>query len=161
MQLIQNSGVERLLRLGAGPYDDDSDEDDDDYQEEEEEFAPRWRRYRRRKPDPNRFPKVPSDEGTELMNSGVFGSSEAYTVTSNDRGSIGKKKKLAMRILDRELAIESPAKQKLNQRLMAQVRLTEALSGPVLTPRIGNDTCLERRHDHSLRRPRLLRPVLR
>jgi len=119
MQLIQNSGVERLLRLGAGPYDD-SDEDDDDYQEEEEEFAPRWRRYRRRKPDPNRFPKVPSDEGTELMNSGVFGSSEAYTVTSNDRGSIGKKKKLAMRILDRELAIESPAKQKLNQRLMAQ-----------------------------------------
>ena len=69
------------------------------------------------------------------MNSGVFGSSEAYTVTSNDRGSIGKKKKLAMRILDRELAIESPAKQKLNQRLMAQVRLVEARSELLLTLR--------------------------
>lgn len=55
------------------------------------------------------------------MNSGTFGSNEAHVVTSNDRNSIGKKKKLALRILDRELAIESPAKQKLNQRLMAQV----------------------------------------
>ncbi|KAL5331480.1 hypothetical protein ACEPPN_001011 [Leptodophora sp. 'Broadleaf-Isolate-01'] len=115
MQLLQNSDVGRLLRFAAqNGFDEDEDDDDDGG------FAPRWRRSRRTRPDPNRFPKVPSDRGTELMNSGTFGSNEAHVVTSNDRNSIGKKKKLALRILDRELAIESPAKQKLNQRLMAQ-----------------------------------------
>ncbi|KAL2065419.1 hypothetical protein VTL71DRAFT_3089 [Oculimacula yallundae] len=113
MQLLQHPDVGRLFRFVQNGDDDDDDDDD-------EEFAPRWRRARRAKPDPNRFPKVPSDRGTELMQSGTFGSNEAHAVTSNDRSSIGKKKKLTMRILDRELAINSPAKQKLNQRLMAQ-----------------------------------------
>lgn len=90
--------------------------DDDD----DEDFSP-YRRRRRERPDPNRFPKVPSEKGAELMNSGDFGSNEAQTVTSNEQHNIGKKKKLAMRILDRELAVESPAKQRLNNRLMAQV----------------------------------------
>ncbi len=114
MQLLRNSEIGRLFRLTEDDFDDDNGDDDT--------FSPRWRRSRRHRPDPNRFPKVPSDEGTELMNSGLFGSNEAHSVTSNDRNSIGKKKKLALRILDRELAIESPAKQRLNQRLMAQVR---------------------------------------
>lgn len=119
MQLLRNSEVGRLFRLTEDDFDDDDDNDGD--------FNPRWRRTRRHRPDPNRFPKIPSDEGTELMNSGIFGSNEAHTVTSNDRNSIGKKKKLALRILDRELAIESPAKQRLNQRLMAQVGRSEML----------------------------------
>ncbi|KAF8848792.1 WD40 repeat-like protein [Acephala macrosclerotiorum] len=89
------------------------DDDDDD------DFNP-YRRRRGERPDPNRFPKVPSEKGAELMNSGDFGSNEAQTVTLNDQHNIGKKKKLAMRILDRELAVESPAKQRLNNRLMAQ-----------------------------------------
>jgi len=117
MQLLRNSEVGRLFRFAAANDLVDDDEDDDG------DFNPRWRRHRRVRPDPNRFPKIPSDEGTALMNSGLFGSNEAQSVTSNDRNNIGKKKKLALRILDRELAVESPSKQKLNQRLMAQVRL--------------------------------------
>jgi WD repeat-containing protein 23 len=127
-------------------------DDFDDDEEEDGNFDPRWRRRRRQRPDPNRFPKVPSAEGAELMNSGVFGSNEAHTVTSNERNSIGKKKKLALRILDRELAVESPARQRLNQRLMAQVRLacgTFAESNYVDTD-LGNDACFECRHDYSL-----------
>ncbi|CZT51008.1 related to WD repeat protein [Rhynchosporium secalis] len=127
MQLLQNPDVGRLFRFiqpnnrGDDDDDDDDDYDDDDDDSDGESWIPaRWGRGRRAKPDPNRFPKVPSEAGTSLMKSGIFGSDEAHAVTSNDRSGVGKKKKLATRILDRELAINSLAKQKLNQRLMAQ-----------------------------------------
>jgi DDB1- and CUL4-associated factor 11 len=100
--------------------------DDDEFEvnDEDGEYGPMRMRSRRRLPlDPNRFPKVPSDEGTELMNSGTFGSNEEDSINMSERGSMGKKKKLARRILDRELAIDSHAKQRLNQRLMAQVQI--------------------------------------
>lgn len=51
------------------------------------------------------------------MNSGEFGSNESEKFREGD---IDRKKKLARRILDRELATESVTQQKLNQRLMAQ-----------------------------------------
>lgn len=53
------------------------------------------------------------------MNSGTFGFNEAQTVNTVNTT---KKKKLARRILDRELATEDYAQQRINQRLMAQVR---------------------------------------
>jgi WD repeat-containing protein 23 len=119
MRLLRNSEIGRLFHFAA--QDDDDFEDDED-DEVDADFNPMWRRRRRRtEPDPNRFPKVPSDEGRELMNSGTFGSNEVQTVNSGDRNSIGKRKNLARRILDRELATESYAKQRVNQRLMAQV----------------------------------------
>lgn len=97
-----------LLRgqdLGHVLFHDLDDDDDDDG----------WGRRRRRRtpPDPNRFPKVPSEKGTELMNSGIFGSTDRY---------ISKRKKLARRLLDRELGIGDRAAQKINQDVMAQVR---------------------------------------
>lgn len=65
-------------------------------------------------PDPNRFPVVPSEEGRKLMDSGIFG--------APDR-SLSQKKVLAQRILDRELGIGDRAAQRVNQSLMAQVRV--------------------------------------
>lgn len=104
----------RLLRSGEIIIGGRGDDDD---------VTTPWRnRTRRPPPDPNRFPKVPSDEGTELMNSGKFGSNEAQAISSAERNSIGKKKKLAMRVLERELAIGNSAKRGRNNRLMAQVR---------------------------------------
>ncbi|KAJ2991457.1 hypothetical protein NUW58_g2504 [Xylaria curta] len=47
------------------------EEDDDDYS-----WGPRSRGRRHPDPDPNRFPKVPSEKGTELMNSGTFGAND-------------------------------------------------------------------------------------
>lgn len=70
---------------------------------------------RRTRPDPNRFPKVPSVEGEKLMHSGEFGTSELST-----NSSVTSKKKLARRVLDRELGSEEGARRKTNQRLMAQ-----------------------------------------
>lgn len=70
-----------------------------------------WDRRRRREPpDPNRFPKVPSDEGRALMNSGAFGSTDRRDPTST-------RKNLGRRIVDRELGIDS---QNINQDAMAQ-----------------------------------------
>jgi WD repeat-containing protein 23 len=59
-----------------------------------------------------RFPKVPSDEGRKLMESGVFGTFDTRAPN---------RKALARRILDRELGINGPLGQKVNQGLMAQV----------------------------------------
>jgi WD repeat-containing protein 23 len=59
-----------------------------------------------------RFPKVPSDEGRKLMESGVFGTFDTRAPN---------RKALARRILDRELGLNGPFGQKVNQGLMAQV----------------------------------------
>ena len=115
LRLLANTEIRRLFRFTTDDDElDDEDEDDADF----DGYLSR-RRIRTERPDPNRFPKVPSDEGTELMNSGVFGANEVQAVNSINRS---RKKKLAMRILDRELATEGYAQQRVNRRLMAQVR---------------------------------------
>lgn len=97
------------LGLFARPIRGADDDDDDD------EFYHRNRR-RRGPLDPNRFPKVPSDKGIELMQSGEFGGNEVLAVNT-----IKSKKTLARRILDRELALENGARERANQNLMSQV----------------------------------------
>lgn len=92
MRLLASSTLGRLFR-GEGGYG----------------------RRRRQRPDPNRFPKVPSDEGSLLMGSGIFGQNEILSTNS-----ITSKKRLAKRILERELGIEEGSRRKTNQRLMAQ-----------------------------------------
>jgi WD repeat-containing protein 23 len=104
-RLLANGQLSRLFNL-AGPGEIDEDDLDP-------RFLPR-----RRPLDPDRFPKVPSEKGTELMNSGTFGLNEAHKVLS---GNIHKRKRLARRIMDRELASDDFVHQKLNNRLMAQV----------------------------------------
>jgi WD repeat-containing protein 23 len=69
-----------------------------------------------------RFPKVPSDEGRKLMESGVFG--------SYDR-RMPNRKGLASRLLDRELGLNGRSGQKINQGLMAQVRAKASSSAQV------------------------------
>lgn len=90
------------------------DDDDDD----DGEFAglySAWNRRRRGPPkDPNRFPKVPSEEGTKLMQSGVFGSSNESTHNSS-------RKRLARRMLDRELGLGDRRQRTRNSDLIAQV----------------------------------------
>lgn len=68
---------------------------------------------RRRTADPDRFPKVPSEKGRELMESGTFGANEI-------RSPISSQKRLARRILDRELGIGDRMTRRINQGVMAQ-----------------------------------------
>ncbi|KAI0011374.1 WD40-repeat-containing domain protein [Xylariaceae sp. FL0662B] len=94
----------RTTNLGHLLFDDNEDEDG--------EYHP-GRRRRRRTLDPNRFPKVPSDKGRELMNSGTFGINDIQT-------TIHSKKRLAQRIVDRELGIGDRSSRRANQGMMAQ-----------------------------------------
>ncbi|KAI0393046.1 WD40-repeat-containing domain protein [Xylariaceae sp. FL0594] len=85
---------------------------DDDYGGEAGTWAHRMRR--RPAPDPNRFPKVPSDKGRELMNSGSFGTTDLSS------RKVSKKNWLARRILDRELGLGDWSYRRMNQGIMAQ-----------------------------------------
>ncbi|KAI3321540.1 WD40-repeat-containing domain protein [Xylariaceae sp. AK1471] len=105
-RLVSQHEILNLLRgrnLGVLLNDDEDDDDDN------------WghRIRRRRTLDPNRFPKVPSEKGTRLMNSGAFG--------ANDVSSpLKKKKQLARRVLDRELGLGDRSYRRTNQGVMAQ-----------------------------------------
>lgn len=83
--------------------------------ESDAEFLADWPRRRRRTPkDPNRFPKVPSDAGTDLMRSGVFG--------ANDHNYNRRvKKNLARRMLDRELGLGDRHDRSQNNDMIIQV----------------------------------------
>ncbi|EAQ89814.1 hypothetical protein CHGG_06433 [Chaetomium globosum CBS 148.51] len=65
----------------------------------------------RRPPRNRQFPKVPSEEGRKLMDSGVFGAFDRR---------VPNRKALARRLLDRELGERGWPGQKVNQGLMAQ-----------------------------------------
>lgn len=70
------------------------------------------RRLRQNEPkDPNRFPKVPSEEGVKLMYSGAFGANDHERHPN---------KHLARRLLERELGLGSWQERKLNNDLLTQ-----------------------------------------
>ncbi|KAH8601961.1 WD40-repeat-containing domain protein [Bisporella sp. PMI_857] len=104
MQLIRHANIRQLLRTA------DIEEDDDG-------IYPRFRLRTRPRTARDPFPEIPSEKGSELMGSGEFGSNEAEITEDL---SVKKKKNLALRILNRELATESFTQQKLNHRLLAQ-----------------------------------------
>lgn len=116
-------GAARLLRIlassrlvgGLGGQGLGDDDDDDDIQG----WGFRGLRPRARPdpPDPNRFPKVPSEEGRKLMDSGAFGKVEPVW-TSLDLSK--RKKRLARRILERELGLGDGVQRKINQGMMMQ-----------------------------------------
>ena len=85
----------------------------EDYEEEDASMYYRNRRRRgKRGADP--FPEIPSMIGRDLMESGNFGTNERM------ENSIESKKKLALRILRRELGVESPGKQRCANKIAAQ-----------------------------------------
>ncbi|KAJ1336049.1 DDB1- and CUL4-associated factor 11 [Microdochium nivale] len=93
---------------------------------------------RRRPRDPNRFPKVPCEKGRELMSSGVFGRSEVSRLRT--------KKRLARRLLDRELGLGTRSARQVNQSAIAQslIPSTEAEStiyynAPVYSGQFSDD----------------------
>lgn len=121
-QLLGTNGLRRLLARGAGgiaPFlagVEDSDEDE----EEDDDFDPRMGRRTRSSRRPRQqveFEKVPSEEGRKLMLSGTFG--------GNERGedSFKRRRKLASRLVRREMGLGSCGRQKARNGLLRQVRL--------------------------------------
>lgn len=113
MQLLGHAGLRRIFadhtsgRRAVLDDDNDSETDNTGYGG----VGARHRRGRGRKA----FEKVPSDEGRKLMASGTFG--------ANDRpeDSYTRKKKLAYRLMRRELGLGGAGRQKLSSNLISQV----------------------------------------
>lgn len=123
-QLLGTNGLRRLLARGAGgiaPFlaveDDEDDEDDDDF---DPRISRRTRSSKRLPNQPVEFEKVPSEEGRKLMLGGNFGGNERR------EDSFKRKKRLASRLMRREMALGSYGRQKARDGLLRQVRLALA-----------------------------------
>ncbi|MCJ1404199.1 hypothetical protein MMC11_007424 [Xylographa trunciseda] len=118
LQLLGHAGLRRIFASHGGASFGlaDLDEDDDEDDSIEGGYGSMvGRRRRKRKVSTVEFPKVPSDVGRELMNSGNFGSNEYYQDILRR-----KKQKLARRILSRELALD-PLQNRRGDRLLSQL----------------------------------------
>lgn len=106
LRLIRQTGAGGLERL-FGAINNDNDE-----------IAgfPGLRVRRRKDPYVSDFPPVPSPYGCQLMESGVFGTHERHA------NRIRKKKKLAARIMRRELGLDSSGGERSSTYLARQVR---------------------------------------
>ncbi|KAJ9624018.1 hypothetical protein H2203_005465 [Taxawa tesnikishii (nom. ined.)] len=109
------------------PITTDGDDDDD-----EDFMGLRWGRRRRRPRGDGGYPKVPSEEGKKLMDSGTFG--------LNDRrsGTYGRKKKLAYRAMMRELGLGNPGRQRSSNNLISQSLIPSSKADMIIN---YNDRC--------------------
>jgi WD repeat-containing protein 23 len=101
MQLLGQAGLRRIFANHTVAGSEDPNVDDDDDILGGGFGGSSGRRWRRTKGDPNRFPKVPSDEGRKLMDNGSFGSSEPWRDVLKKR-----KSKLARQLMYRELDVD-------------------------------------------------------
>ncbi|MCJ1245808.1 hypothetical protein MMC30_003012 [Trapelia coarctata] len=119
LQLLGHTGLRRIFTshggawLGLGSDEADDDEDDDDFTAGGYGAMLGRRRRRRRAATPVELPKVPSDVGRELMNSGTFGSNEYYQDILRN-----KKRKLARRVMSRELGVDTVQDKRANRLLL-------------------------------------------
>lgn len=114
LQLLGYHGARHIFGGHAAPGRGASADDDDD--EDGGNGRSSRRSGRRTKASSDEFPKVPSEFGKQLMDSGTFGSNEYYLERLERR-----KTKLASRLMRRELGLETDARRKRLNMLMAQV----------------------------------------
>ena len=86
--------------------------------EDSDDLGDVFRRRRRigRRPTENNYPKPPSEEGTRLMGSGLFGSNPYYVDELKKR-----KRAIATRLMWRELGVYPDGVRKRERRSIAQV----------------------------------------
>ena len=106
LRFIRQGGALQGI-FGTGADSDDTNDDD---------YDPRaYRRRRRRGLKPSPFPKIPSDIGRDLMESGTFG------INDRPEGFYQRKTRLGNRIMQRELGLSSPGRERSRNKLAAQV----------------------------------------
>ncbi|KAJ4507583.1 hypothetical protein HRR83_004163 [Exophiala dermatitidis] len=113
--------LSRYRLLGPGGQDlfggDDEDDEDDMILEGSGPFGSLHGRRRRRRPKPpeDRFPKVPSDNGRALMNSGLYGSRDDFVDILRKR-----RRTVAERLMWRRLGVDGRSSMRRQNRLIAQ-----------------------------------------
>ncbi|KIW24160.1 uncharacterized protein PV07_09891 [Cladophialophora immunda] len=104
----------RLLGPNGRDLFADDDDDDDDEPYEYGGFS-RRRRVQRQKPKGDRFPKVPSEAGKALMNSGTYGCRDTYLDIRRKR-----RRTVSDRLLWRRLGLEARSTMRRQNNLIAQ-----------------------------------------
>lgn len=135
MQLLGGAGLGRIFasdfisRGGRASRRVRQEESDSEYEEEGEDDTREPQRTSRRLRRPRgraAFEKVPSEQGTELMNAGTFGSNPRREDT------IKRKKRLAYNVMQRELGLGSNGRQKNTERLMRQGMIPESVADTII-----------------------------
>ncbi|OAL56614.1 WD40 repeat-like protein [Pyrenochaeta sp. DS3sAY3a] len=135
MQLLGGAGLGRIFasdfisRGGRASRRVRQEESDSEYEEEGEDNTREPQRTSRRLRRPRgraAFEKVPSEQGTELMNAGTFGSNPRREDT------IRRKKRLAYNVMQRELGLGSNGRQKNTERLMRQGLIPESVADTII-----------------------------
>lgn len=143
LQILGYNGARRIFANHARGVS--VDDDDDDVMEGSGRAG--GRHGRRSKNVPDQFPKVPSEVGKQLMDSGTFGSNEYYLEALKRR-----KVKLVSRLMKRELGLETESRPRRENMLMAQVNMlvlkTADLRRADLPP--GHDSLVQSRCNYSL-----------
>lgn len=156
--MLGANGLRRILQSHGllGPGIDDEDDDDDEYGVQMHYGFGFGRRRRRRQGPPEEvYPKVPSEVGRELMMSGHYGNNPDYVDDLKKR-----KKRLATKLMWRELGIEPGRAQRRTTQSIFQVGcLTSHAKGSTLTSSVGHDPGNRHRQDHTLRFAVLFRTV--
>lgn len=129
LRLLQAAGIQGLfssgivtrsqsrgVQLQSLPDDDEEEVREEVEDDEDDDVATHWwggrrRRRRTRHFSGDRYPKVPSEEGIKLMNSGTFGLSDRCDHTACGLPFTAdvqnKRRRLSRRIMDRELGLGS------------------------------------------------------
>jgi DDB1- and CUL4-associated factor 11 len=104
--------------------EDDDDDDDDEMGDSYLGFGGRRRRAAPRNFTGERYPKIPSEEGNKLMESGTFGTCDRDERTACgeefSEATVRRRKTLARRMLDREMGIVNRARYKALSNLAVQ-----------------------------------------
>lgn len=114
------NGLQRILashnyRIITYDANDAEEEEEEDNEDDRDPYRRRRRPPRRRNIDPNRFPKVPSDNGRALMQSGVYGSNDTRVERICHR-----KKSVSERLLWRRLGLDARPTARRHNMLIAQ-----------------------------------------
>ncbi|KAF1933817.1 WD40 repeat-like protein [Didymella exigua CBS 183.55] len=133
MQLLGHAGLSRIFasdittRAAARRARTDGDnEDDSDPGTGYDAVGPRSSRRARRARGEALYEKVPSEQGQELMNGGLFGSN------TRREDTVRRKKRLAYNIMRRELGVGSAGRQKNVTQLMKQDMLPESAADTII-----------------------------
>ncbi|BDD63393.1 hypothetical protein MAP00_008288 [Monascus purpureus] len=110
LQLLASNPLRDILHFDGWHGDTLFDDDDNDLGE-----LLRHRMRTRRRTTDNKYPKPPSEQGTELMGSGLFGSNPCYVNTLRKR-----KRTIATKLMWRELRIYPDGAWKRERCSMAQ-----------------------------------------
>jgi len=109
--------------------DEEQDEDDEEQEEEEDDELEYLghnasRRRHRRTFDGDRYPPIPSQEGKKLMANGTFGANDRCSHSACgsplSQATQRKRKRLARRMFDREMGVESRGRRRALSSLAAQ-----------------------------------------